>query len=401
MPSISEKGRLMPPSPIRKLVPFAEKAKRKERKVYHLNIGQPDIPTPEVALNALRSISQKVIEYSHSAGNESYRRKLAEFYLKIGINVDYTELLITTGGSEAILFALMTCVNPGEEVISPEPLYANYNGFAVAAGINIIPVTSYIKDDFALPPINEIEKRVTRKTKGIIICNPNNPTGYLYSREELFLLRDIVKKHDLFLFSDEAYRDFCYDGATHFSAMNLEGIENNVIMLDSISKRYSECGVRIGALVSKNREVISTALKFGQARLSPPGLGQIAGEASVDTPPEYFREVNREYTARRNFMVDALNKMPGVYCPKPRGAFYTVVKLPVNDADKFAQWLLEEFEYKNQTVMVAPASGFYSTPGLGKDEVRIAYVLNIDDLRNAMKTLAEALKVYPGRTELS
>jgi len=391
----------MPASPIRKLVPFAEEAKRKGRKVYHLNIGQPDIPTPEVALNALRSISQKVIEYSHSAGNESYRRKLAEFYLKIGINVDYTELLITTGGSEAILFALMTCVNPGEEVISPEPLYANYNGFAVAAGINIIPVTSYIKDDFALPPINEIEKRVTRKTKGIIICNPNNPTGYLYSREELFLLRDIVKKHDLFLFSDEAYRDFCYDGATHFSAMNLEGIENNVIMLDSISKRYSECGVRIGALVSKNREVISTALKFGQARLSPPGLGQIAGEASVDTPPEYFREVNREYTARRNFMVDALNKMPGVYCPKPRGAFYTVVKLPVDDADKFAQWLLEEFEYKNQTVMVAPASGFYSTPGLGKDEVRIAYVLNIDDLRNAMKTLAEALKVYPGRTELS
>ena len=391
----------MPASPIRKLVPFAEEAKRKGRKVYHLNIGQPDIPTPEVALNALRSISQKVIEYSHSAGNESYRRKLAEFYLKIGINVDYTELLITTGGSEAILFALMTYVNPGEEVISPEPLYANYNGFAVAAGINIIPVTSYIKDDFALPPINEIEKRVTRKTKGIIICNPNNPTGYLYSREELFLLRDIVKKHDLFLFSDEAYRDFCYDGATHFSAMNLEGIENNVIMLDSISKRYSECGVRIGALVSKNREVISTALKFGQARLSPPGLGQIAGEASVDTPPEYFREVNREYTARRNFMVDALNKMPGVYCPKPRGAFYTVVKLPVNDADKFAQWLLEEFEYKNQTVMVAPASGFYSTPGLGKDEVRIAYVLNIDDLRNAMKTLAEALKVYPGRTELS
>jgi len=391
----------MPPSPIRKLVPFAEKAKRKERKVYHLNIGQPDIPTPEVALNALRSISQKVIEYSHSAGNESYRRKLAGFYQKIGINVDYTELLVTTGGSEAILFALMTCVNPGEEIISPEPLYANYNGFAVTAGINIIPVTSYIKDDFALPPINEIEKRVTRKTKGIIICNPNNPTGYLYSREELFLLRDIVKKHDLFLFSDEAYRDFCYDGATHFSAMNLEGIENNVIMLDSISKRYSECGVRIGALVSKNREVISTALKFGQARLSPPGLGQIAGEASVDTPPEYFREVNREYTARRNFMVDALNKMPGVYCPKPRGAFYTVVKLPVDDADKFAQWLLEEFEYKNQTVMVAPASGFYSTPGLGKDEVRIAYVLNIDDLRNAMKTLTEALKVYPGRTELS
>jgi len=387
----------MPSSPIRKLVPYSEEAKRKGRKVYHLNIGQPDIPTPEVALNAIRNINLKVIEYSHSAGNESYRRKLADYYRKIGINIDYTEMLITTGGSEAILFALMSCINPGEEVITPEPFYANYNGFATTAGIKIVPVTSYIKEDFALPPITEIERKITAKTKGIIVCNPNNPTGYLYSREELLLLKEIVKKYDLFLFSDEAYREFCYDGAEHFSSMNLAGIENNVILLDSVSKRYSECGVRIGALISKNKEVISTALKFAQARLSPPGLGQIAGEASIDAPDQYFKDVNREYTARRNYMVEALNKIPGVYCPKPKGAFYTVVRLPVDDADKFAQWLLEEFEYKNQTVMVAPASGFYSTPGSGKNEVRIAYVLKIDDLKNAMIVLEEALKVYPGR----
>jgi aspartate aminotransferase len=306
-------------------------------------------------------------------------------------------MLITTGGSEAIMFAFMSCINPGEEVITPEPFYANYNGFATAAGIKIVPVTSHIEEDFALPPIEEIEKKITSKTKGIIVCNPNNPTGYLYSKEEFLELEEIVKKHDLFLFSDEAYREFCYDGAEHFSAMNLEGIENNVVMLDSVSKRYSECGVRIGALVTKNKEVISTALKFAQARLSPPGLGQIAGEASIETPDEYFQEVNREYTARRNYMVEALNKIPGVYCPKPKGAFYAVVRLPVDDADKFAQWLLEEFEYNNQTVMVAPASGFYSTPGSGKNEVRIAYVLKIDDLKNAMIVLEEALKVYPGR----
>lgn len=396
MPEISEKGRLMPASPIRKLVPFAEETKRKGRKVYHLNIGQPDIPTPEVALNAIRNIDLKVIEYSHSAGNESYRRKLADFYRKIGINVDHTQMLITTGGSEAILFALNSCINPGEEVITPEPFYANYNGFAVSAGVKIVTVTSSIQDDFALPPIAEIEKKITPKTRGIIICSPNNPTGYLYSKEEILELSEIVKKHDLYLFSDEAYRDFCYDGAKHFSSMYLKGIDNNVILLDSVSKRYSECGVRIGALVTKNKDVIRTALKFAQARLSPPGLGQIAAEASIDTPPEYFEEVNREYTARRNYLVDALNNIPGVYCPKPRGAFYTVVKLPVDDADKFAQWLLEEFEYKNQTVMVAPASGFYSTPGLGKDEVRIAYVLKIEDLKNAIQTLQEALKVYPG-----
>jgi aspartate aminotransferase len=397
MPSISDKGKAMPASPIRKLVPYSEEAKRKGRKVYHLNIGQPDIPTPQVALDALRNINIKVIEYSHSAGNESYRRKLSAYYRNIGINIDHTEMLITTGGSEAIIFALMTCVNPGEEVITPEPFYANYNGFATTAGIKIVPVPSYIKDDFALPPIEEIEKKITQRTKGIIVCNPNNPTGYLYSKEELSQLKEIVKKHDLFLFSDEAYREFCYDGAEHFSAMNLEGIENNVILLDSVSKRYSECGVRIGALITKNKEVISAALKFAQARLSPPGLGQIVGEASIDTPLQYFKDVNKEYTERRNYMVDALNKIPGVYCPKPKGAFYTVVKLPVDDADRFAQWLLEDFEYNNGTVMVAPASGFYSTPGSGKDEVRIAYVLKIDDLKNAMMILEEALKVYPGR----
>src|SRR5664279_600919 len=323
MPSISERGKAIPASPIRRLVPYAEEAKRKGRKVYHLNIGQPDIPTPEVALNALRNINLKVIEYSHSAGNESYRRKLATYYQKIGINIDYTELLITTGGSEAILFSMLTCINPGEEVITPEPFYANYNGFATTAGIKIIPVTSYIKEDFALPPIADIEKKITSKTKGIIICNPNNPTGYLYSKEELEHLKEIVKKYDLYLFSDEAYREFCYDGAEHFSAMNLKGVENNVIMLDSVSKRYSECGVRIGAIVTKNKDVISTALKFAQARLSPPGLGQIVGEASIDTPDQYFKEVNIEYTARRNYMVEALNNIPGIYCPKPKGAFYT------------------------------------------------------------------------------
>jgi aspartate aminotransferase len=397
MPLISDKGKAMPASPIRKLVPYSEEAKRKGRKVYHLNIGQPDIHTPEVALDALRSINLDVLEYSHSAGNESYRRKLASYYKKIGININHTDMLITTGGSEAILFAFMSCINTGDEVITPEPFYANYNGFATTAGIKIVPVTSFINEDFALPPIREIEKKITPKTKGILICNPNNPTGYLYSKEELLHLQEIVKKHDLFLFSDEAYHEFCYDGAGHFSAMNLEGIENNVIMLDSVSKRYSECGIRIGALITKNKDVISTALKFAQARLSPPGLGQIAAEASIDTPDEYFKEVNREYTARRNYMVEALNKIPGVYCPKPKGAFYTVVKLPVDDADKFAQWLLEEYEFNNQTVMVAPASGFYSTPGSGKNEVRIAYVLKIDDLKNAMTIIAEALKVYPGR----
>ncbi len=399
MPSISDRGKAMPASPIRKLVPYAEEARRKGRTVYRLNIGQPDISTPEAALNAIRSISDRVLEYSHSAGNESYRKKLAEFYNEKGLNISHTDMLITTGGSEAILIAFLSCLNPGEEVITFEPFYANYTGFAIAAGIKIIPVTSYIDQDFALPPISDIEKKITPRTKGIIICNPNNPTGYLYSAKELRQLTEIVKKHDLYLFADEAYREFCYDGAEYLSVMKLEGIEKNVIMIDSVSKRYSMCGVRIGALVSKNKEIISTGLKFAQARLSPPGLGQIAAEASIDTPPDYFENVNKEYTARRNFMIEGLNKIPGVYCPKPKGAFYTIVKLPVDDADKFAQWLLEEFEYKNQTVMIAPASGFYSTKGLGKNEVRIAYVLKIEDLKKSIEVLGEALKVYPGRVQ--
>lgn len=386
----------MPASPIRKLAPYAEDAKKRGIKVYHLNIGQPDIPTPKVALNAVRNIDLKVIEYSHSAGNESYRRKLASFYNNLGIDIAYTDILVTTGGSEAILFAMMACINPGEEIITSEPLYANYIGFSTAAGVNIVPVTSRIENDFALPPIADIEKKITPKTKGIIICNPNNPTGYLYSREELQQIADIVKKHDLYLFSDESYREFCYDGASFFSSMNLKGIEENTVVIDSVSKRYSECGIRIGSLVSRNRELISTVLKFAQARLSPPGFGQIAAEASIDAPASYFTDINREYTARRDNMVEALNKIPGVYCPKPKGAFYTVVKLPVDDADKFAQWILEKFEYKNQTVMLAPASGFYSTPGMGVNEVRIAYVLNINDLKNAIETISEALKVYPG-----
>ena len=398
MPVIPEKGRLMPASPIRKLVPYAEEAKLRGIKVFHLNIGQPDIATPQVAIDAIRNINSKVIEYSHSAGNESYRRKLASFYRNIGINIDHTEILVTTGGSEAVLFAFMSCLNPGEEVINPEPFYANYNGFATAAGIKIVPVTSYITDDFSLPPIDEIEKKITPKTKGIIVCSPNNPTGYLYSKEEMLQLRDIVKKHDLYLFSDEAYREFCYDGEEHFSAMQLEGVEENVILLDSVSKRYSECGIRIGALITKNREVLSSALKFAQARLSPPALGQIAAEASIETPAEYFSKVRSEYTDRRDYMVKALNRMSGVYCPKPKGAFYSMVKLPIDDCDKFARWILEEFNYNNQTVMVAPGTGFYSTPGAGKDEVRIAYVLKKEDLETAMTILEEALKVYPGST---
>lgn len=388
----------MPSSPIRRLVPYAEEAKKKGRKVYHLNIGQPDIKTPEVAREAVKNMTTKVIEYSHSAGNESYRRKLAAFYQGIGLNVDHTEMLVTTGGSEAITFALMSTVDPGEEVIVPEPFYANYNGFSVAAGVKVVPITSGIENGFALPPIEEFEKVITPNTRGIIICNPNNPTGYLYSREELEMLGEIVKKHDLYLYSDEVYREFCYDGEEHYSAMSLHGLEEHVIMFDSVSKRYSMCGVRIGTLISKNKEVISTALKFAQARLSPPSYGQVAAEAALETPDSYFREVYNEYIERRDFMVEALNNMPGVLCPKPKGAFYTVVHLPVDDADVFAQWILSEFEYKNQTVMMAPASGFYSTPGLGKQEVRIAYVLKREDLALAMETLAEALKVYPGRT---
>ncbi|HOK85822.1 MAG TPA: pyridoxal phosphate-dependent aminotransferase [Tenuifilum sp.] len=398
MPKISEKGLAMPASPIRKLVPYAEEAKRKGRKVYHLNIGQPDIPTPQVALDAVKNTDLKVIEYSHSAGIESYRKGLAKYYQGLGIDITHNDMIITTGGSEAITIAFMTCLNPGDEVIIPEPFYANYNGFAVQAGVIVKPIVSRIENDFALPPVEEFEKLITPKTKGIVICNPNNPTGYLYSKEELEQLATIVKKHDLYLFSDEVYREFCYDGITHYSAMMLKGLENNVILMDSVSKRYSMCGVRIGALITRNKEVIATAMKFAQARLSPPSFGQIAAEAALNTPAGYFKEVYDEYIKRRNFMVEALNRMEGVYCPKPKGAFYTVVRLPIDDSDKFAQWLLEHFEYNNQTVMLAPATGFYSTPGLGKNEVRIAYVLNVDDLRKAMECLEVALKQYPGRT---
>ena len=387
----------MPASPIRKLVPFAEEAVRKGRKVYHLNIGQPDIPTPEGALEAVRNFRASVIEYSHSAGHESYRRKLSGYYKSIGINVEYDEILVTTGGSEAILFALMSTISEDEEIIIPEPYYANYNGFSLTAGVKVVPVTSGIETNFALPPIEEFEKHIGPKTRGILICNPNNPTGYLYSKEEIEALGKLVKKHDLFLFADEVYREFCYDGREHFSVMNLKGIDENIILIDSLSKRYSACGVRIGALISKNREVISTALKFGQARLSPPSFGQVFGEAAIDTPKSYFDEVYHEYIGRRNFMVKALNEMEGVVCPMPGGAFYTIAQLPVDDTDKFAQWLLSDFEYHNQTVMLAPASGFYSRPELGKHQVRIAYVLKKEDLEKAMICLDEALRVYPGR----
>ncbi|HKL38260.1 MAG TPA: pyridoxal phosphate-dependent aminotransferase, partial [Bacteroidales bacterium] len=363
-----------------------------------LNIGQPDIPTPDAALQAIKNTDIRVIEYTHSAGNESYRQKLAQYYQRQGIDIDHNQMLITTGGSEAVLFAFNTCLNEGDEVIVPEPFYANYNGFAKTAGVKVKPVTSSIEHDFALPSIEQFEEMITDRTKGVIICNPNNPTGYLYSEEEMQKLKTLVKRHDLFLFSDEVYREFCYDGHTHISAMHLEGIENNVILMDSVSKRYSMCGVRIGALISRNQEVIDNAMKFAQARLCPPALGQLASEAALDTPKEYFDEVYNEYIERRDYMVEALNNMEGVYSPRPRGAFYTVVKLPVDDAEKFAQWMLSDFEYENQSVMIAPAAGFYSTPGLGRNEARIAYVLNIEDLKKAMKTLEEALKAYPGRT---
>ncbi len=398
MPKIAQKAIDMPASPIRKLVPYAEKAKKEGKIVYHLNIGQPDIETPQVALDAIKNMDRKVIEYSHSAGFESYRNGLAAYYQKTGINVNAEDILITTGGSEALIFGFMTTCNPGDEVIIPEPFYANYNGFAVTAGINVVPVTAHIENGFALPPVEEIEKKITSKTKAIVICNPGNPTGYLYSKSELEQLRDIVKKHDLFLFADEVYREFCYDGAIPFSVMNLEGIENNVIMIDSVSKRYSMCGARIGAMITKNKEVMAAALKFGQARLSPPTVDQIASEAALNTPQSYFDNVVAEYVQRRNIMVDGLNTIPGVYCPKPSGAFYCVAKFPVDDAEKFCQWLLEEFSFEGQTVMMAPANGFYSTKGAGNDEARIAYVLNQDALKKAVVCLTEALKVYPGRT---
>lgn len=383
----------MPPSPIRKLVPYAETAKKKGIKVYHLNIGQPDIETPPAIMDAVRNADIKVLEYSHSAGNESYRRKLTQYYKKVGIDVNYDQIIITTGGSEAIQFGFFTCFNPGDEVIVPEPFYANYNGFACAAGVKVVPITSSIETGFALPPIEDFEKVITPKTKGIIICSPNNPTGYLYSKAEMESLKTICLKHDLYLFSDEAYREFCYDGE-YVSAMHLEGMENHVVLMDTISKRYSACGARLGALVTKNKMVYDAAMKFAQARLSPPGLAQIMGEAAIDLPESYFEAPKAEYQKRRDTLVKRLNAMPGVFCPNPGGAFYAMAKLPIDDCDKFCQWLLESFSYNNQTVMLAPASGFYGTPGLGKNEVRLAYVLNTTDLNAAMDVLGEALKVY-------
>jgi len=384
----------MPASPIRKLVPFAEDAKKRGIKIYHLNIGQPDIETPPETLAAVRNSDFKILEYSHSAGNESYRKKLVEYYKRAGIGLNYDEIIVTTAGSEAILFGMMSCLDEGDEIIIPEPFYANYNGFAVEAGVNIMPVTSYIKNGFALPPVAEFEKLITSKTKGILICNPNNPTGYLYSREELEVLKDIVIKHGLYLFSDEAYREFCYEG-NHFSAMLLKGAEENVILVDTISKRYSACGARIGALVTHNKSVLQTVMKFAQARLSPPTFGQILGEAAIDLPEDYFEKSKAEYRLRRDTIVNRLNNMPGVFCPNPGGAFYAMASLPIDDSDKFCQWLLESFDYNGETLMLAPATGFYNTQGLGKNEVRLAYVLNSDAINNAMNCLEKALEVYP------
>ena len=397
MPKVSHKGSSMPASPIRKLVPYAEKARSEGKKIFHLNIGQPDIETPETMLNAIHSFSPKVVEYSHSAGIESYRRKLTGYYDRYKISLDYTDIMITTGGSEAIEIAMMACLDEGDEVIIPEPFYANYNGFGMQAGVVIKPVQSFIENGFALPPISEFEKVITPKTRAIMICNPNNPTGYLYTKDELESLRDLVAKYDLWFFSDEVYREFCYDGKEYFSVMHLKGIEQNVVMLDSISKRYSACGARIGALISRNKEVMGAALKFGQARLSPPTFGQVAAEAAIDTPESYFTKVKAEYVARRDYVVEALNKIDGVFCPKPSGAFYCIARLPIDNADKFCQWLLEKFSFENETVMLAPATGFYSNPNLGTDEVRIAYVLKIDDLKRSINCIEEALKVYPGR----
>jgi len=397
--SISERAELMPASPIRKLVPYAEAAKKKGTTVYHLNIGQPDIDTPKPVLDAVRKSDFKVLEYSHSAGNESYRRKLTDYYKKVGIEVDHNEIIVTTGGSEAILFGFLVCLNPGDEVIIPEPFYANYNGFAVQAGVTVVPIPSTIENGYALPPIEDFENAITPRTKAIVVCNPNNPTGYLYSRAEMETLKNIVQKHSLYLFADEAYREFCYEGE-HVSAMHLTGIEDHVVLMDTISKRYSACGGRIGAFVTKNKTLLNAAIKFAQARLSPPSFAQIAGEAAVDLPDNYFDKVKAEYELRRNTIVKRLNAIPGVFCPNPGGAFYAMAKLPVDDADNFCQWILEQFEYKNQTVMMAPASGFYGTKGLGKQEVRLAYVLNVSDINRAMDCLEKALEAYPGRTML-
>lgn len=388
----------MPSSPIRRLVPFANAAKKKGIKVYHLNIGQPDLPTPEVGLEAMRKIDRKILEYSPSEGLLSLRAKLVSYYAKFNINANVEDIIITTGGSEAVLFSFMSCLDPGDEIIVPEPAYANYMAFAISAGAVIKTIPSSIDDGFALPSMDKFEALITERTKGILICNPNNPTGYLYTRKEMNQLRDIVKKYNLFLFSDEVYREFCYTGAPYISAFNLEGIEQNVILIDSVSKRYSECGIRIGALITKNEEVRASVMKFCQARLSPPLIGQIIAEASIDTPEEYMLDTYDEFVERRKFLIDGLNKIPGCYTPIPMGAFYTVAKLPVDDIDKFCEWLLRDFEYEGQTVMLAPASGFYTTPELGRNEARIAYVLKKEDLAQALNVLAVALEQYPGRT---
>lgn len=389
----------MPQSPIRKLVPLADRAKERGVKVYHLNIGQPDLKTPKVALEAIKNIDRDILEYSPSDGYKSLRVKLAEYYHRFNINVDYKDIIVTTGGSEAVNFAFMACLDPGDEIIVPEPAYANYTAFAISCGAIIKPVLSTIEDGFALPSIEKFEEQITPRTKGILICNPNNPTGYLYTKEEMNQIRDLVKKYDLYLFSDEVYREFCYTDAPYVSAFHLDGIEENVVLFDSVSKRYSECGIRIGALVCKNQSVKESVMKFCQARLSPPLVGQVIAEASIDTPAEYMQEMYNEYLERRNFLIEGLNKIPGVYSAIPMGAFYTVARLPIDDSDKFCAWLLSEFEYEKQTVMMAPASGFYTMKNVGSNEVRLAYVLKKEDLEKALFILKKALEVYPGRTK--
>ena len=396
MLKISNRAMQMPASPIRKLVPYAEAAKRKGVKVFHLNIGQPDIETPKQILDAVRNSDFKVLEYSHSAGNESYRKKLTGYYKKNGIEISAEQIIITTGGSEAIIFGFMACLDAGDEVIIPEPFYANYNGFAVEAGVIVKPILSSIENGFALPPIEDFEKVITAKTKAIVICNPNNPTGYLYSAAEMEVLKQLIIKHNLFLFADEAYREFCYEGK-HTSAMHLTGVDDHVVLMDTISKRYSACGGRIGAFVTKNKTLLDATMKFAQARLSPPSFAQILGEAAIDLPDNYFDTTKAEYKLRRDTIVKRLNAIPGVFCPEPGGAFYAMAKLPIDDSDKFCQWLLESFNYNNQTVMLAPATGFYSTPGLGKQEVRLAYVINVNAINAAMDCLEKALEEYPGK----
>ncbi|MEY3598743.1 MAG: hypothetical protein RL521_1165 [Bacteroidota bacterium] len=394
MPHLSSKAEAMPASPIRKLVPYSEAAKKRGMKVYHLNIGQPDIETPQVVRDAMRAQDARVIEYSNSEGMMPYREGLKKYYASKSIALEVADIMVTTGGSEALVFAFMSTLNPGDEVIIPEPFYANYNGFAVMAGATVVPVTAVIDNGFALPAISEFEKKITDKTKGILICNPGNPTGYLYSKEELEQLRDLVIKYNLFLYADEVYREFMYEGAVPYSVMNLEGLENHAIMIDSVSKRYSMCGARIGAMISRNKELMSAALKFGQARLSPPTFGQWASMAALDTPQSYFDGVVEEYVKRRDILVDGLNAIPGVRCPKPQGAFYCIAELPIDDSDKFCQWMLESFSHDNQTVMMAPATGFYATPGSGKNQVRLAYVLNENDLKASVECLKIALEQY-------